>query len=1085
MQKTKRTRLGALGAAVSVTALSFAAGLLGAASAQEVTGTLDDTHVVPRDGLGPNTPPPGGIADNSGIIGIGQVVTSVNPPTGSVGTCTGTLINPRTVIFAAHCVNTRAASAYGAAQGGVGLSVGFASLNQPALIDWLFNPAGAFRTNTALGLYNANQVWYDPRSLNACSGTPPACFLQADIALATLDTPAFGVPTWALLFSPLTDATHVTMVGYGRTGSGTAGDNTAAGFRRRAAENMLDSLASINARNTALGGVNPGANPPGALPASVYSLDFDDPLNLNPRDFNIYPDGGDTPNEGITAPGDSGGPLIVDQAFDIDVVAGVLSGGTRFNTTGGVQPPSSYGTTSFYQPLFMYWDVIVQNNPYRYASALEGDGDWFDASHWVQDMDPMYMVIRDGELANDLPDTPAVGVSGATTRFGNICNGAVCIDVSQSGPGENSTGPGLVIPGGPGSTGFVPNNIEPDRFTGIQARYYDITLSRPGETWLSGSATIDRFSMINGYATLDVQAGGSLSILGDANIGAGLLNVDGTFRSGEMLLVMGILTGMGTVDPFFLTSVAGAIAPNGVDVGTLTIQGDVVLASGSQLFIEVGRNGADQLRITADPLQGTFGDIMLGGDLRLVKAANGPAPRHGQIFTIVLADGQVTSTFDRVFAQTGVLRPEVTYLSNAVEIELRAGKFADVIEGNVHELAFAHALDALRDGSYNLLYDLYGELDVMDFGYLNHAFSSLAPSSLFDANSLLAMQDSGFSLTLQNRMALLSRSNPSAMGLSVTGSPGHVFAFGGGEGLGAAGDLAYASALAESHQIANLPNGMSAFFSGGFDDSRASPTSQGRSGESTDSMRTWNMVGGLEHSFGGFTLGIAAGYSEGAAMQAAFGAQTENSVAQTAAYGVYRFDNGAYVSGLVGTGSSRASMQRRFVAGALDYRLAGDVEGDIYLGSLEVGFNYELAELTLTPNASVRHYTLRTASYTEEGGEAALAFDEQSYDRAEARLGLRFAGERMLSGWRISPTLDASFVANLSGAEDGVWARFAEAQEVSFYLPGAARDAYWGEIIGGLRMVRNETSFALSVETSVGREEQYEDRYVARYATRF
>ena len=34
-------------------------------------------------------------------------------------------------------------------------------------------------------------------------------------------------------------------------------------------------------------------------------------------------------------------------------------------------------------------------------------------------------------------------------------------------------------------------------------------------------------------------------------------------------------------------------------------------------------------------------------------------------------------------------------------------------------------------------------------------------------------------------------------------------------------------------------------------------------------------------------------------------------------------------------------------------------------------------------------------------------------------------------------------------------------------------------------LVRGDTSFALRLETSVGREEQYEDRYVARFARRF
>jgi hypothetical protein len=100
-------------------------------------------------------------------------------------------------------------------------------------------------------------------------------------------------------------------------------------------------------------------------------------------------------------------------------------------------------------------------------------------------------------------------------------------------------------------------------------------------------------------------------------------------------------------------------------------------------------------------------------------------------------------------------------------------------------------------------------------------------------------------------------------------------------------------------------------------------------------------------------------------------------------------------------------------------------------------------------------------------------------------MGLRLAGDTPVFGWRLSPTLDASLVANLSGDEGGVWARFAAAPEVSFFLPGAARDEYWGEVVGGLRLVRGDTSFALRMETSVGREEQYEDRYVARFARQF
>ena len=52
---------------------------------------------------------PNDVRDPTNVTGIGQIVTDAGG--GSVGLCTGSLINPRTVIFAAHCVNTRPATA--------------------------------------------------------------------------------------------------------------------------------------------------------------------------------------------------------------------------------------------------------------------------------------------------------------------------------------------------------------------------------------------------------------------------------------------------------------------------------------------------------------------------------------------------------------------------------------------------------------------------------------------------------------------------------------------------------------------------------------------------------------------------------------------------------------------------------------------------------------------------------------------------------------------------------------------------------------------------------------------------------------
>jgi subtilase-type serine protease len=64
-----------------------------------------------RDDISLTTPPPTGSFDSLvDITGVGQVVVRPDQAGFVLGLCTGTLINPRTVIFAAHCVNDQAAN---------------------------------------------------------------------------------------------------------------------------------------------------------------------------------------------------------------------------------------------------------------------------------------------------------------------------------------------------------------------------------------------------------------------------------------------------------------------------------------------------------------------------------------------------------------------------------------------------------------------------------------------------------------------------------------------------------------------------------------------------------------------------------------------------------------------------------------------------------------------------------------------------------------------------------------------------------------------------------------------------------------
>jgi len=1082
----------------------------------------------------------------------------VAPPTGGIGTCTGTLINPRTVIFAAHCVNTRAANTYGSASGGVPIAFGFRTDNLPGVATWFNATAGGqpnqmrFRTNPGLDVYNVDQVFWDPRS----TARPQSQgFIEGDIAIASFDTPTRDIPTWALLFSALpapesiNDQTgtdyHVTITGYGRSGVGNVGDINPVDWRRRVAENYIGLLGSFDDRNLFLFGTSAG------LPQNLYQLDFDDPrrgtAQASPFDFNLFKDRA-LPNEGTTAGGDSGGPLILDQTFDEKVVLGVLSGGSRFF---GAQPFSTYGTSSFYQPLYLFWDWIAQNNPYRYVGARAGNGNWEDASHWVSLIDPVYRVIdEDGNLVNGVPTEPGLGTTGTDpNKFGQVCfettTSSECFDIATgdfivdgvivnsdavstearaaiaahiaagegaasrtglmvedyaksgtatlSDDGEVRSGavevaladgdatptalpPATIANGLPGATDFVPNNITANPAQNRIGRYFDVTLAAAGTTTLSSAATIDNLTILGSGARLNIAAAGSLTSLLEINQLAGMVTVDGRLTTfGDYMIESGGLQGRGTIATPFFTNVGGMIAPGGAGtIGTLTFNGNVILASASTLLIDLGPNGTSD-RIVVNAGSGQSGVADLGGFVGFAPVS-GHRLRDGQVYTILTAQGGITNRFDPGTAFSAILTPEFIYGPNSVQMEIEAGLYINVVDGtSAIQTGFARLLDQNRS-QYNRFEDLYGEFDLQNQSTIRSQLEGFAPH----AQNAGAMQGivatDTTSRFIRNRMLGTGQANAGGT-IAMYGKPVQLASL---ATSNLASNIQSDVGNGMTVQQGVLPDSVAVYLAGGYIDGKgvglptATPTGRG-------DFDGYFIAAGVE-AFPDevSTLGFAMTYSDLDGNTAVPVQSASSQLVQGTLYGTTNLGR-LNLDAMVSAGVFEVDTSRQVPVGGTAFDLTATDRAFAFQAEAGIGFDAGSGGFSLTPRASMRVSRIEFTDTAENGGGPALQYNLGKFDSLQGRAG---ATAKVTTG-AFRPYVTANYVHEFEDRPAFFGANFrgGVGPQALIALPGTDRD--WAEVSGGVAFGTDSISFAVEAETTIERKDVSNQAYKGTLTVRF
>ncbi len=250
--------------------------------------------------------------------------------------CTGTLIDHRTILTAAHCVYDTDTN----------------NISRNLKNTWIhFSPDA---TTPSLNDRRLSGFMVHPAYDNLKHADGKAN--HRDIALFSLDRPVTAVKPVRLLQpgEPLPKpGTVVRIAGYGRAGVGST-EEAIENARRRSAVTTIGRVRG--ARKTMPG---------------LIKVEFRDPEH--PKKYNTFSQTSPIPTwQGQPGPGDSGGPLFMVMDDGSLTQIGVLHGGA-----------SGYGGVDDYAPIRENLDWILRNTPLRHVTAKSGAWNWSDPRAWT------------------------------------------------------------------------------------------------------------------------------------------------------------------------------------------------------------------------------------------------------------------------------------------------------------------------------------------------------------------------------------------------------------------------------------------------------------------------------------------------------------------------------------------------------------------------------------------------------------------------------------------------------------------------------------------------------------------------------
>lgn len=489
-----------------------------------------------------------------------------------------------------------------------------------------------------------------------------------------------------------------------------------------------------------------------------------------------------------------------------------------------------------------------------------------------------------------------------------------------------------------------------------------------------------------GTGTLTVGAGLTSAYSGATTVNAGAMVVDGSIVSSSGVTVNSgaTLAGAGTV-PTTTVASGGTLAPGNASapVGTLNVQGNLSLASGSTYLVNFYGNNASKTAVN--------GTANLNGTL-LAEAAGGPYALRTP-YTVLTATTLVAGTFSSLTGSLGATTPRVSYNANNVFVTLDPNMLATLqaLSSSSNQQKIGTALDTAINGGATV-----------PAGFLS--LYSLTGASLTNALAQLTGTTPGGGTTagtglMTSFLAMLL--NP------FSGAPGgNAGSLDGGRGFAAeqeispAATAAYAAVTPKDRvaKPANAPQRWRLWGSGYGGTSRIGGDNAVGTGDTTAS--SYGFAAGADYrvaadSLVGFSLG---GGGSSWSLGGGLGSGRAD-VFQTGIYGSQYFGP-AYVSGAVAYAWHSMTTDRT-VTGVGTEQLRASFKANSIGGRLESGYRFAAPYVGITPYAALQAQTFRTPGYSESvvsgTGTFPLSYSARQTTTTRTELGAWFDKSMALS----------------------------------------------------------------------------------------